>query len=65
MRGRRLLRVALVLLVLGLLTEGVALLNLTPLTFLLFVGVGAPLIVAAVLLYLAHVVRELTARRAL
>lgn len=59
MNGAGRLRLALVLQLIGLLVEIVSILFFQPLTFMAFVGWGAPFIVAGVLLYLDHVRRLL------
>lgn len=64
-RAKRRLRIAIVLIVVGLLTELFALLAFTPTTFLLFVMVGCPLMAVGVVLYLVHVIRDARQQRLL
>ncbi|MEZ4268543.1 MAG: hypothetical protein R3F39_19430 [Myxococcota bacterium] len=65
MKGIRLLRVAVVLIFVGLLLELVAVVSLTPATFMIFVGVGVPALLLGVLLYLVRVVAVLKRKDAL
>ena len=53
------LRVAVILVVIGLCTELVAQLFLVPATFLVFVAVGVPCLTAGTVVYLVHIFRTL------
>lgn len=53
--GVKRLRLAIVLVLVGVLAELIALLDLVPFTFVLFVFVGLPCMALGVLIYLVHV----------
>lgn len=59
----RRLRVAIVLILVGLVTEVFALLAFTPATFLLFVMIGVPTLGLGMLIYLITVVADFRRRR--
>jgi len=59
------LRIAVVLVLIGILTEALAFLWFGPSTFLLFVLVGVPCMVAGMVIYVIHVLSELRRKRAL
>lgn len=61
----RVLRVAIGLELIGLACELVAVLDLTPGTFLLFMGVGTPCLGLGALLFVAYLYRSLTDKGAL
>ncbi|MCC6621904.1 MAG: hypothetical protein IT385_11650 [Deltaproteobacteria bacterium] len=59
------LRIAVVLVLIGVLTQIVTLISLTPPTFLAFVIVGVPCMLGGVLLYVVHVFKQLKKKDAL
>jgi hypothetical protein len=59
------LRLAIVLVLIGVLSELIALLDLVPPTFLAFVFIGLPCMALGVLIYLVHVWRTLRRKDAL
>ena len=59
------LRIAIVLMFIGIVCELIALLHLTPPTFLAFAFIGIPCMGIAMLIYLVHVWRELRRKDAL
>ena len=56
----KLLRIAIVLQVAGLLVEALSIVRLRPITFLLFAGISLPCIVIGILLYFSLMLRGLT-----
>jgi len=59
------LRIAVVLVLVGVLTEIITLVGLTPPTFLLFVLVGVPCMLLGMLIYVVHVLKQLRKKDAL
>jgi hypothetical protein len=65
MKSVRVLRASVILILLGLLLELVAVVALTPLTFMLFVGLGVPSLLLGVGLYVVRVLGMLRQKDAL
>jgi len=65
MTGLKWLRASIVLLFIGIVCELIALLDLTPPTFVAFAFVGIPCLVIGMLIYLVHVWRLLRSKDAL
>ena len=64
-RSLRWLRIAIVLLFVGIVCELIALLDLTPPTFIAFAFLGIPCMVGGMLIYVVHVWRLLRKKEAL
>lgn len=65
MRRTKALRIALTLQIAGLILELLSLLRLTPATFMLFLGAGAPLIGLGCFIYLFLVIRDMIRKEVL
>jgi len=65
MTGLKWLRIAVVLVLIGIMSEFVAFLHLTPTTFLAFAFVGIPCMAVGMLIYVVHVLRHLRDKGAL
>lgn len=63
--GLKWLRIAVILMFIGIVCELIALLDLTPPTFIVFAFIGIPCMGIAMLIYLVHVWRELRKKGAL
>jgi hypothetical protein len=59
------IRIALLLILLGLAIEGIDVLSVRPITFLAFLFVGAPLVMAGVVIFALRVLRTLEEKGAL
>lgn len=65
MTGIKRLRIAIVLVLIGVITELVALVDLLPGTFMVFAFVGLPCMALGMLIYVVHVWRQLRKKDAL